>query len=60
MSFGEVDIFLFQKFFSNKTDSKSILDLIQVHFNQKIDKANENKKINKLYDLHFIIMNCLY
>ena len=60
MSFSKVDIFLFQKFFSNKSDSKSILNLIQLHFNQKINKANESKINNRLYDLHFIIMNYLY
>ena len=60
MSFSEVDIFLFEKYFSNKTDSKSILGLLQLNFNQKINKENESKINNRLYDLHFIIQNYLY
>ena len=59
MSFNEMDIFLFQKYYSQKTDSKSILEMIQIHFNKKFDKANDNKIINKLYDLPFIIQNYL-
>ena len=60
MSFNKVDIFLFEKFFSSKTDSKLFLKMIQMHFNEKIDKANENKIINRLYDLPHIILNYLY
>ena len=60
MSFNKVDIFLFEKFFSSKTDSKLFLKMIQMNFNEKIDKANENKIINRLYDLPHIILNYLY
>jgi hypothetical protein len=60
MSFNEVDIFLFEKFFSSKTDSKTILGLIQIYFNLKINKANENKIDNRLYDFPYIIQNYLY
>ena len=45
MSFNEIDIFLFEKFFSSKTDSKSLLNMIQMNFNEKLDKANEIKII---------------
>ena len=60
MSFDEIDIFLFEKFFSLKSDSKTILKMIQIHFNHKADKTNENKVINRLYDLPYIIQNYLY
>ena len=60
MSFNEVDIFLFEKYFSSKTDSKPILDMIQINFNLKVNKVNENKINNKLYDLPYIIQNYLY
>ena len=60
MSFSEIDIFLFEKFFSSKTDSKIFLNMIQMNFNGKFDKANEIKIINRLYDLSYIIMNYLY
>ena len=60
MSFSEIDIFLFEKFFSSKTDSKIFLNMIQMNFNEKFDKANEIKIINRLYDLSYIIMNYLY
>ena len=60
MSFNEIDIFLFEKFFSSKTDSKSLLNMIQMNFNEKLDKANEIKIINRLYDLPYIIINYLY
>ena len=60
MSFNKVDIFLFEKFFSSKTDTKLFLKMIQMNFNEKIDKANENKIINRLYDLPHIILNYLY
>ena len=60
MSFNEIDIFLFEKFFSSKTDSKSLLNMIQMNFNEKLDKANEIKIINRLYDLPYIIINYLF
>ena len=60
MSFDEIDIFLFEKFFSLKSDSKTILKMIQICFNHKADKTNENKVINRLYDLPYIIQNYLY
>ena len=60
MSFNEIDIFLFEKYFSSKTDSKSLLNMIQMNFNEKLDKANEIKIINRLYDLPYIIINYLY
>lgn len=59
MSFTEMDILLFQRFFSSKTDSKFILYMIQINFNKKVDKANENKVQNILYDLPYIIRNYL-
>ena len=60
MSFNNIDIFLFEKYFSSKTDSKLFLKMIQINFNNKIDKVNENKTINRLYDLPYIILNYLY
>ena len=57
MSFNEIDLFLFEKFFSSKSDSKFILSMIQIHFNQKVDKAQETKILNRLYDLPYIIQN---
>ena len=59
MSFNEMDILLFQRFFSSKTDSKFILNMIQINFNKKVDKANEEKVKNTLYDLIHIIKNYL-
>ena len=59
MSFNEMDILLFQRFFSSKTNSKSILDMIQINFNKKIDKANENRVLNTKYDLPYIVQNYL-
>ena len=60
MSFNKIDIFLFEKFFSSKTDTKLFFKMIQMNFNEKTDKANENKIINRLYDLPHIILNYLY
>ena len=60
MSFNEIDLFLFEKFFSSKSDSKFILSMIQIHFNQKVDKAQETKILNRLYDLPYIIQNYLF
>ena len=60
MSFNKVDIFLFEKFFSSKIDPKTFLRMIQMNFNEKIDKANENKIINRLFDLPYIILKYLY
>ena len=57
MSFNEMDILLFQRFFSSKTDSKYILDMIQINFNKKLDKSSEHKIINKKYDLSYIVQN---
>ena len=59
MSFNEIDLFLFQKFFSSKTNSKSILEMIQINFNKKVDKAKDSEIINKIYDFPFIIQNYL-
>ena len=59
MSFNKIDIVLFEQFFSSKIDTKSILDMIQIHFNEKLDKAYENKIMNRLYDLPYIIINSL-
>ena len=59
MSFNEMDILLFQRFFSLKTDSKLVLDMIQINFNKKIDNANDNKVINTKFDLAYIIQNYL-
>ena len=59
MSFNEMDILLFQRFFSLKTDSKLVLDMIQINFNKKIDNANDNKIINNKFDLAYIIQNYL-
>ena len=57
MSFNEMDILLFQRFFSSKTDSNSILEMIQINFNKKVDQANENKIQSIKYDLSYIVQN---
>ena len=59
MSFNEMDILLFQRFFSSKTDSNSILEMIQINFNKKVDQANENKIKSIKYDLSYIVQNYL-
>ena len=57
MSFNEMDILLFQRFFSSKTDSNSILEMIQINFNKKVEQANENKIKSIKYDLSYIVQN---
>ena len=59
MSFNEMDILLFQRFFSGKTDSKLVLDMIQINFNKNINKYNDKKVMNIKFNLEYIIKNYL-
>ena len=59
MSFNEMDILLFQRFFSGKTDSKFALDMIQIHFNKNISNLNDKKVIDVKFNLEYIIKNYL-
>ena len=59
MSFNEMDILLFQRFFSPKTDSKFVFDMIQINFNKNINKYNDKKVMNVKFNLEYIIKNYL-
>ena len=59
MSFNEMDILLFQRFFSPKTDSKFVFDMIQINFNKNINKCNDKKVMNIKFNLEYIIKNYL-
>ena len=61
MSFNEMDVLLFQRFFSEKSNSQQVLEMIQINFNKKIIETNTNNPKNNtvLYDLFHIITNCL-